>query len=752
VLNKNIHTLFNTGKNKVTAVAICCAAAVFYFVFPHPATAQDLGSVPWKISADRLTHTSKPEKIIAEGNVILQQNGGSEAPPQGSLQIKADRIEYDPNSQIARAVGNLKVKTGEDSITAADGEVSLREQTGTFNQAILFHAENNMYLRSAVMKKTGRQTYHLQDGWVTTCPVGDDAPTWSITSRDIRITEKGYAIVRDASFLIKNTKLLYSPFLILPAKTSRQTGFLFPEISQSERNGSGLLAPFFINLSPSYDITLFPGYYGKRGVTGGAEFRYMADHRSMGMFSATYLNDITSDTRGDDYKSDGYLRTDEHRWWLRGKLDHYFNNGVITRLDIDLLSDRDYLQEFYKDLNGFAKNNQEYVEMFNRGFQAETITARENIALVSKNWTTTNMFGELRLIDDAGDQLPGTDSPVWTLPRLSISSIMPINKTPFDLSWQSEYSYFWRKSGRKGQRLDLHPRLHLPLALTPWLESAVSGGIRETLYLADDTASGTSSNDTWHSRTLTDADITVATTLLRDFSLSKGLFRHLFRPEAGYHYGSSVNQSELPLFDENDRIAAKNWFSLNLTNYFFQSSNKSLLNFRDWGYLKLSQAYDIHASSHQFSDIFLELGLRPLPEMNITYDTVISIHGQGIPHYNLEARYRNDRGTAVSLDYRYKRHSEMQEPFFYTTHLDDSIHELNVAFQKRVTETITLQFNQTHSFSTDQVVDSTLRVLYQPGCWSMEVAASKTADGSRAMVIFSLTGIGKALEIGLPGL
>ncbi len=737
----------------IQAVAICCAAAVSYFVSPHLATARDIESVPWQISADRLTHTSNPEKIIAEGNVILQQNGDSETPPPGSLQIKADRIEYDPNSRTAKAIGNLKVKAGEDSITAADGEISLTEQTGIFNQAILFHAENNMYLSGAIMKKTGLQTYHLQDGWVTTCPVGDDLPAWSITSRDTRITEQGYAIIRDASFRIKNTKLLYSPYLVLPARTARQTGFLFPEISQSEKNGSGLMAPFFINLSPSYDLTLFPGYYTKRGATGGIEFRYMADRRSMGMLGATYLNDITSDTRGDDYKSDGYLRTDEHRWWLRGKLDHYFNNGVITRLDIDLLSDRDYLQEFHKDLNGFAKNNKAYIDMFNRGFQAETITARDNIAQVSRNWTATNIFGELRIINDTGAQLPGTDSPVWTLPRLSISSIMPVNKTPFDLSWQSEYSYFWRQSGRKGQRLDLHPRLHLPLAPAPWLESAVSGGIRETLYLADNTASATSPDNRWQSRTLTDADITVATTLRRDFSLSKGIFRHLFRPEAGYHYGSAVNQAKLPLFDDNDRIAAKNWISLDLANYFFQSNNNKLLfDFRDWGYLKLSQTYDIDAPSHQFSDLLLELELSPLPEMNIRYDTVISIHGQGIPYYNLEARYRNDRGTSFSLDYRYKRHSEILEPFFYTDHLDDSIHEFNVAVQKRLTETITLQFNQAHSFSTGQVVDSTLRVLYQPGCWSMEVAASRTADDSRAMVIFSLAGIGKALEIGLPGL
>lgn len=744
-----LHRRFDTRIQKNTVVAIC-AAAVFFFL---PAQAQELDSTPWEISADRLSHTRTPEKIVAEGNVVLQQDTSNAAAAKDSLRIRADRIEYFPASRSAKATGNLRVRAGQDSITAEDGEVSLPEQTGIFNQAVLFHAENNMYLSGTVMRKTGLQTYHLEDGWVTTCPIdGDNPPTWSITTRDTRITDEGYAIIRDASFRIKKTKLLWSPYLVLPARTARQTGFLFPEVSQSERNGSGLLAPFFINLSPSYDMTLFPGYYTERGVTGGIEFRYMADNRSIGMFSATYLNDTTIDTAGNDYKSDGYLRADEHRWWVRGKIDHYFDNRIIARADIDLLSDRDYLQEFYKDLNGFAKNNKEYVDMFNRGFQAETITTRENSAQLSKNWETTNLFGELRLIDDTGKNIADMDSPAWSLPRLSLSSILPVYETPLDLSWQSEYSYFWRESGQRGQRLDLLPRLHIPMTMTSWLESAASAGIRETLYLTDNTTGTT--KDNWDSRTLAVADITAATTLLRDFTLPHNLFRHLFRPEIGYHYISSVNQSDLPLFDYNDRIAAENWFSLDLVNYFFHSTpeNQSSSGFREWGFVKLGQAYDLDATSHRLSDIFIELGVQPLPGMNLRYDTVISVHGQGIPHYNLEASYRNDSGTVFTVDYRYKRHSALQAPFFYSTSLDDSIHEFNISLQKRITDTITVQFNQSQSLSSDQVVDSTLRLLYQPGCWSLEVGASRTADDSRAMLIFSLTGIGKALEIGLPGI
>ncbi|MDH3867370.1 MAG: hypothetical protein OES39_09825, partial [Desulfobulbaceae bacterium] len=68
-----------------------CLAIVFILAHQPFAHGADEDTLPWKISADRITHQQEPEKIIAEGSVILQQY--EEDTPTG-LAIEADRIQY----------------------------------------------------------------------------------------------------------------------------------------------------------------------------------------------------------------------------------------------------------------------------------------------------------------------------------------------------------------------------------------------------------------------------------------------------------------------------------------------------------------------------------------------------------------------------------------------------------------------------------------------------------------------------------
>ncbi len=65
------------------------------------------------------------------------------------------------------------------------------------------------------------------------------------------------------------------PYLIFPAKTTRQTGFLFPRFAYSrDKNGLDVEIPFYWAVSDSADATFFQRYMEKRGFKEGVEFRY----------------------------------------------------------------------------------------------------------------------------------------------------------------------------------------------------------------------------------------------------------------------------------------------------------------------------------------------------------------------------------------------------------------------------------------------------------------------------------------------
>ena len=82
------------------------------------------------------------------------------------------------------------------------------------------------------------------------------------------------------------------PYLIFPAKTTRQTGFLFPRFAYSrDKNGLDVEIPFYWAVSDSADATFFQRYMEKRGFKEGVEFRYFTSPDTFGVFYGDFIND-----------------------------------------------------------------------------------------------------------------------------------------------------------------------------------------------------------------------------------------------------------------------------------------------------------------------------------------------------------------------------------------------------------------------------------------------------------------------------
>jgi len=735
----------------------------------RPATAFDeepAGNPPWEIEADNLTYIREPPAVMATGNVILRR---PESGPDGGviypLEVRAGRIRYNIATETVEASGNLTIRTPEDEITASEGFLDLKAQTGSFETSTLFHKENNFYLSGGTISKTGPLTYHLRQATATTCPMPatGGAPPWSFHSREARVTREGYALLRHVSFRVRDYPVLYSPILLLPAKTIRQTGLLFPEYSQSSRNGTGLVAPFFVNLSPGADLTFYPGFLSERGIPVGGEFRYFLEEYSRGTLAIDYLRDRLIDSPANDFKSDAIPRTNADRYWLRGKADHDFGANLFARLDVDIVSDRDYLQEFNTGLTGFRQSNAAFREDFQRGFQPETVEQRDNSLLMAKSWPSVYLSGQLLAVNDVGEIDTGV-SPLWALPRVDFSGYRPLpGAGPLDLSWGSEYVYYRRDRGVAGHRLDLHPRLLTSLPFGPRVENSLTAGLRETLYRAEgNETAATSPINLAASRTLLDFDATLATTLARNFGPGRAAagggtggwrLHHLMRPELAYIFVADRDQANLPRLDEIDRIESRRWVKYSLNNLFSlgpQSAGASLGG-PDAGSLKISQAYDTEAGEHPWADLFVELAAHPATGWRLAYETAMSVNGQGVPYYELRLGYTGPRRGRIGTDYRYKRQPEVAEPFFFSEIAGASLHTIHGWLAAPLTERLTIGGDLTHSLSSGEVVESSLSLNYQAGCWSVGLLGNTAPDETRVALVLSLSGIGKALELGLPG-
>ena len=61
---------------------------------------------PWEITADRITRQSNPQRIVGEGNVVLER---VEQEGISGMLLKADWVEYNIDDGIVHAKGNLSL-------------------------------------------------------------------------------------------------------------------------------------------------------------------------------------------------------------------------------------------------------------------------------------------------------------------------------------------------------------------------------------------------------------------------------------------------------------------------------------------------------------------------------------------------------------------------------------------------------------------------------------------------------------------
>ena len=785
-------------------------------LIPVNALAEKVNTDEWQISADRIIRYDNPQSVVAEGNIELvkqeklpakqsakpskttnwsvlleeKQPGGQQTPKdltttegerrETRMTIKADWMAYDVTFGTIKLRGHVDIVTGDQRLVADHGEVNLTNDTGTFADSTIT-LKNKLHLEGKAVEKTGVRTFHIVDGWVITCKVDKgETPPWSFSSKDTTITEGGYALMKNATFNIKGVPVFYTPYMVVPTKDARQTGLLFPELSHSSNNGYGFNIPFFYNISDSADATFFSEYYTKRGFMPGAEFRYVLNPDDKGTFAANFLNDKVSISSDSAYRSTGFTHTNSERYWLRGKIDKTFGNDWITRIDLDMVSDRDYLTEFNSSAyTGFNQSNSRFLESYGRGFQDKTEDQRQNTVSVLKSWTDMFLVTDILAVDDIR-KIKSGPSPLWKLPEVDFSGVTPIRDSKFNFSWDANYVDYWRQNGIGGQRFDLYPKVSAPIPLGPYFESRAEIGARETFYGLQSYGDTTWDQGDNPNRTLYNFHTEVGTTLARDFAVPLFGFNginHKMRPFVEYDYLPNTNQTTLPFFDSNDLIDPANTITYGVNNFFDlfkDAKNRDFASTSELGYIKVKQSYylngvrnDIYQNNlrrdrllgilpnstdaflvdnnnyplppdeadKSFSPIDMRFGWKLTRDLDIIYKNDLDVYNHGFVVHGLETSYKNSRGDILDLDYRYNK-------------LQD-IEQVNFHVKTQLLSNVRGEFMISRSLSQAQTNEEGVSLIYQAPCWSVQILSTYSPTDSSIILMFSLANIGAALPFTL---
>jgi hypothetical protein len=130
-------------------------------------------------------------------------------------------------------------------------------------------------IEGKVLEKKNGNDYTADDAVWSPCKCDEDeSPDWGFRAGRIDAQVGGYVNLYHPVLEIKGIPLLYLPYLKIPVKSERQSGFLMPTIAQDKVSGNLYSQPVYFVLGENQDATVTTDLIEKRGTKIGIEWRY----------------------------------------------------------------------------------------------------------------------------------------------------------------------------------------------------------------------------------------------------------------------------------------------------------------------------------------------------------------------------------------------------------------------------------------------------------------------------------------------
>ena len=684
---------------------------------------------PVSIEADSIGYEGAQDSYSAKGNVLVTFSGGY---------LKADSVTFYHTENKALATGNVHLKNDDDLLEGDRVFFDLGSRTGIVEEGGMFLSENHLYIRGERIEKKNEANYSLKDGTITTCD--GKYPDWRIAAEELELTVDGYGTLKHGRFLAGDIPLLYIPWLIFPAKTTRQTGFLFPHLAYSrDKNGLDVEVPFYWAVSQTADMTFYQRYLEKRGFKEGIEFRYFSDQDTYGVFYGDFVRDRKRITETAGMQSRDW-QDDRNRWSYYLNHETTFAKGLNIRADINRVSDHWY----FRDFASFNYYREHYSDSTEDVFKRVSFLGNESVGYLhstlraTKDWQLYNLTGLARYTDDFSTMDNGTT--LQKYPELILTGFRrPLFESSLQMEFTAGYDYYYSREGQKGHLWGLSPTLFLPFSLGKYFQITSWAGVRASAWDRADSLPG--ADDKNGGRNVFVIGTMLSTELNRVFAIrSKSIekLRHVIKPELSYQYIPDVSEKTVPAFldDLSSYHAATYGITSTVTAKMRTDDDRAV--YQELLRFKISQAYDIKEArrdyaagqkdSRPFGDIITEFDARPFPFVWLSARNTFDVKSGGMRQNNYDLIISDSRGDSVSAGYRYTR---------------NMLEGINLSVRAEISESLRLTYVLSENRLDQRTVESTVGVLYRKQCWSLGLSFSDQQGDQSFMVYFSLLGLGK---------
>ena len=573
-------------RDKLTAAQLAetgpyCSGSYVEPIRPGMNDPTSKSDAPTFIGAKASRYEQEEQVATLAGDVVMRQ---------GSMQIEADEASLYQAESRGELNGKVRLRDNGALIVGDHADVQLDTGAAKVDNAEYVLHKSRIRGSALYAKRAEDSIIRLKDGTYTTCEPNSNA--WQLKGNNITLNPAtGFGTATNVTLRVKDIPVFYTPYIYFPIDDRRQSGFLPPSFSSSTDTGFMLVTPYYFNLAPNYDATLYPRYMTKRGLLMEGEFRYLTES-SEGQFGAAYLND-KDDKRKDqtDYKDTRYMLN----WQHKGGLD----SRVLTQVDYTKISDPYYFQDLQSDQIGVE--SREYVN------QQGSVTYRGDTYNATLNAQAYQMATVTQI------------TPYNKLPQITFNGALPYHPGGLDFKYDTEIVRFERSlengdytnedgtvasrldtrvaglARANGTRLNLAPSMSLPMTasygyVTPSLKYMYTQYDLDLDTKGKQTLLKGEQYNSSQTRSVPIASIDSGLYFDRNTQWFGTNYRQTLEPRAFYLYVPERDQSDIPIFDTSestfsysslwrdnrftgsDRVGDENKLSLGLTSRWIEDN------------------------------------------------------------------------------------------------------------------------------------------------------------------------------------
>ncbi|ROL73164.1 LPS biosynthesis protein [Pseudomonas chlororaphis] len=581
-------------REKLTAAQLAetgpyCSGSYIEPIRPGMNDKTSKSDAPTFIGAKASRYQQEEQVATLAGDVVMRQ---------GSMQVEADEASLYQAENRGELNGNVRVRDNGALLVGDHADVQLDTGEAKVDNAEYVLHKSRIRGSALYAKRAENAIIRLKDGTYTSCEPNSNA--WQLKGNNITLNPAtGFGTATNVTLRVKDIPVLYTPYIYFPIDDRRQSGFLPPTIGTGSDTGFTMVTPYYFNLAPNYDATVYPRYMSKRGLLMEGEFRYLTQS-SEGQFGAAYLNDDDTERKQQtDYEKTRYMLN----WQHKGGLD----SRLMTEVDYTKISDPYYFQDLQSEQIGISTSD--YVnQQAAATYRGDSYTARLNVQAY-----------ELASVSNI--------TPYNRLPQLTLDGTLPYHPEGLEFTYNTELVRFERDlltgtytdqdgdpedrldtnvaglARANGDRLNLKPGVSLPLN---WTYGYVTPSVKYmyTQYNLDLDGQGKNDLVTNRSRAsaLGESFSSSQNRGLPIVSVDSGLYfdrdtqwfgtkyRQTLEPRLFYLYVPEEDQKDIPVFDtgeysfnyaslfrENrfsgsDRVGDENKLSLGLTNRWIEEN------------------------------------------------------------------------------------------------------------------------------------------------------------------------------------